>query len=231
MEKMEIAEKSFNEIHIGLKKLLEQKSERDCASFTMYQLAKAINMPYSIISKLINPNPSKRVNNPRIDTLHRIVSFFQNDGFDVTIDDLLSGFKTNQYFVDPKSQDVDFFTTQKTLPVYPFKLDSSQKVGTVDIKLNTASKNTFALLTDEDIPPLFKRNSLFIVDPDIKPEHDMLVAVKIAGFRKILIRKLHVQGNEKKLLSYNRGELPIQLFPTMSYSIVGVVTQINAATS
>ncbi len=64
-------------IHLTLKTLMQMKSERDGINFTLYQLAKALNMPHSILSRLVHSQPSKRVNNPRIDTLSKIVDFLK----------------------------------------------------------------------------------------------------------------------------------------------------------
>ena len=72
----------------ALRALLDAKTQRDQTPFTVYQLAKAIEMPHSILVKLMHEDPSKRVYNPRIETLMRIVSFFQQDGFAVTLDSL-----------------------------------------------------------------------------------------------------------------------------------------------
>lgn len=58
-----------NKIHITIKTLMHLKSERDGIAFTLYQLAKALNMPHSVLIRLLHHQPSKRVNNPRVDTL------------------------------------------------------------------------------------------------------------------------------------------------------------------
>lgn len=82
-----------SELHTVLKDLIDLKSKRDGKIFTIYQLAKAINMPHSILVKLMHSDPTKRVNNPRIDTLTKIIDFFKSDGFSISIDDLLFGQK------------------------------------------------------------------------------------------------------------------------------------------
>src|SRR3990167_10301056 len=82
-----------NNIHLVLRNLFEKKTEKDKKNFTIYQLAKAIDVPHSILVKLMHTDPAKRVLNPRIDTLSKIVDFFKNDGFDIAIDDLISGAK------------------------------------------------------------------------------------------------------------------------------------------
>lgn len=81
-------------IHTKIKNLIVKKTKRDGIVFTPSQLANAINLNRSVISKLIHENPYKRVLNPKIDTLVKIVVFFQNDGFDITLDELV-GMKSN----------------------------------------------------------------------------------------------------------------------------------------
>src|SRR6188472_954785 len=76
-------------IHLTLKNLIEEKAKRDNAKFTACQLAEALGMPRSMITKLTHYDKSKRVLNPRIDTLIKIVDFFRADGFNVTLDDLI----------------------------------------------------------------------------------------------------------------------------------------------
>lgn len=76
-----------NHIHSVLKYYLEQKSQRDQCAFTVFQLAKAMDMPHSILVKLMHEDPTKRVQNPRIDTLVKIVEFFRAEGFFITLDD------------------------------------------------------------------------------------------------------------------------------------------------
>src|SRR3990167_9854928 len=87
-------------IHTELKKLIELKSQRDQIKFTAAQLAYALNMPRSMITKLTHSDLSKRVTNPRIDTLLKIVDFFKKAGFNINIDQLLG----NKNLIDIQNQ-------------------------------------------------------------------------------------------------------------------------------
>jgi hypothetical protein len=214
------------ELHLTLRELIDMKSKRDGISFTVYQLAKAINMPHSILVKLIHPDPAKRVNNPRIDTLAKIVDFFKSDGFLVTIDDLLLGHKE----IDIPSQSINQKYIEKSIQT--FSLDYEQKViGVIDIKLPEEFHNNFiAFLSEEEISPFFKKGSIFIVDKNIKPENDNLIAIKMEKYRKILIKKLVIDGSKKYLFSINNRDEKILLLPTDQYLIIGVIVQVNAKT-
>lgn len=57
-------------IHLTLRKLIEEKSKCDNVKFTACQLAQALSMPRSMITKLTHPDKSKRVINPRIETFN-----------------------------------------------------------------------------------------------------------------------------------------------------------------
>ncbi len=212
-------------IHLTLKALLQMKSERDGENFTLYQLAKALNMPHSILSRLVHSQPSKRVNNPRIDTLFKIVEFFKTDGFNITVNDLLMGFKEDT--VNVQAEKIDSFLTEVKLPLYSFNTDQSKKLGMATIKLTTLPNNVIAFLSDEAIQPLFKQGSIFIVDTQLKPKKDSLVAIKLENNPKILIRKFHIERNKKWLKSIDDSVDPV-ILEQKYHSIIGVIIQINA---
>src|SRR3990167_2738037 len=158
---MTLTENYESNIQLALKNLIDLKSKRDHKNFTIYQLAKAIAMPHSMLVKLIHVDPTKRVNNPRIDTLTRIVEFFRQDGFDITIDDLLTGFKSTTA-VNVFEQTVGAFVIDKTIPIYSMSEGLDHSIGMIDIRLTTDSDSIIALLSDEDIKPIFKKGSIFI---------------------------------------------------------------------
>src|SRR5579863_1668852 len=109
---------STDTIYFTLNDLLERKSKRDNIKFTGSQLAQAINVKRSIIHRLIHPNPTKRVTNPKIETLIKISEFFRLDGFDVKIDDFLS---THEKTVDIQEQVLGMLSVDATLPLYSLK--------------------------------------------------------------------------------------------------------------
>ena len=59
-----------------IRRLIAQKAARDGRNFNVSQLAKAVNIAHSILVKLLHLDPEKRVTNPRIETLIKIVDFF-----------------------------------------------------------------------------------------------------------------------------------------------------------
>lgn len=224
---MEFVEKSNNILHITLRELIRRKSKRDRFEFTIYQLANELDMPRSMLVRLMHTDPEKRVHNPRIDTLAKIVEFFKTDGFNITIDELLYGFKDHS--VDVPSQESGTFSIQKRVPLYSFNI-VQEDLGFIDVKLTQSLKKTIALRSDEDIKPMFKKGSIFILDTELEPENDTLIAVKIEGYNKILIRKFYLDGHKKLLKSYSDEIKPVILTPTLQYQILGIVIQVNAKT-
>ena len=217
-----------NKIHLTLRSLMEMKSARDGVNFTLYRLAKSLNMPHSVLLRLIHLEPSKRVNNPRIDTLYKIVEFFKLDGFNVTINDLLMGFNDpDEIFI--QNQPSISFNAERKLPLYSFNAAKLDKIGKVKIKLSTQAKNLIALQSDKEIKPIFKKGSIFIIDPDARLENDNLVAVKAEKQNYILIKKIQIQTKRIIMTNYDNSTDPIFLNPQL-HSIIGVVVQVNAKT-
>lgn len=227
---MELVESYDNKIFITLKQLMERKASRDCIHFTLSQLAKALEMPHSMLVKLMHSDPQKRVVNPRIDTLTRIVSFFREEGFDVTIDDLLLGLERRAKTIETETAEIPVDKAEKTIPLYSFDATLSKKIRNIKVKLNKAAKSIIGLISEEDIKPFFKKGSIFIIDTEMKAEQDRLVAVRVGEQSKILIKRFSVNKKYNVLYSYDSSETPIKLIPSIQYSVIGVVIQINAKT-
>jgi hypothetical protein len=223
---LDISINQNNGLHSKLRELIDLKSSRDGKIFTIYQLAKAINMPHSILVKLIHPDPTKRVNNPRIDTLIKIIDFFKSDGFLVTVDDFL--FRQHEE-VDIQSQSIEHNFFETKIPTFSLDYEPKQ-IGFINARISENHNNLMAFISAEQINPFFKIGSIFIIDKDIKPENENLVAVKIEKHKKIIIKKLIIDGQKKSLVDLNDQSNKILLLPTLHYSILGVVIQVNAKT-
>ena len=213
-------------IHIVLKDLIEAKSIRDKTRFTGYQLASALSMPRSIITKLTHSDASKRIINPKIETLIKIVEFFREDGFDITIDDLLS---VNNKPVDVQSLQSTLSNQPLTIALYSLK-NAENKLGTVVITLSQSHKNIMALYSEEDMSSFFKSGSIFIIDLDMIPVHDTLIAVRLGSLGGYQIKKYICKRNKIILKSLNDKDNDITLMPTQTCKIAGVVVQVNAKT-
>lgn len=50
-----------NKIHLTTKTLMQMKSEKNGISFTLYQLAKAVNMPHSVLVRLLHHHQPRKM--------------------------------------------------------------------------------------------------------------------------------------------------------------------------
>lgn len=212
-----------SEIHHKLKELIDLKSRRDGKEFTITQLAKAIEMPHSMLVKLVHADPNKRVVNPRIDTIKKIVEFFKSDGFSITIDDFIFG--KNE--IDINSISLNQETEKYSLEVFSLN-DIHKKIGNVDINVPVKSNGLLAFITDAEIKPFFKSGSMFIVDTKMKTENEHLVAVRLDNNSDIEIMKLNEKNNTRYLSSLT-GAKDI-IFSPVLHHIIGVIVQVNAIT-
>ena len=226
-EKMRISNNFTTTIHLMLRNLIDAKSTRDQIKFTSAQLANALCMPRSMITKLTHSDASKRVVNPRIDTLLKIVEFFKSDGFNITINDLL-GITTKS--IDVQNQKVFIQDFTRKIFLHSFNFKSTRKLGTIDIKVPGNSKNILALYADKDIEPFFKKGSIFIVDKDQYLENNMLVAIILNNSLEIQIKKYHIEGNKRVLKSLDHPVKKIVLMPHLKIEIIGAIIQVNAKT-
>lgn len=213
-------------IHTVLRDLIESKSRRDNIKFTSYQLANAVSMPRSIITKLTHIDESRRVINPRIETLIKIVEFFRKDGFDITIDDLL-GVKDKK--VDLHSLPASLPSQLLNIPIYSLN-GMQEKIGTIDVNVSNGCKAVMALYSEGEMAPFFKSGTIFIVDMEMIADHDNLVAVKMDSCEKIQIRKYFRQKNKIILKSLDHNENDNILTAAQKYKILGVIIQVNAKT-
>jgi len=213
-------------LHIILRDLINQKSKRDNIEFTAYQLARAIGMPRSLITNLTHHDIDKRVTNPRITTLIRIVDFFKKDGFDISLEYLL-GF--NKKKIDIQKEQIST-KTHSTIPIYSSLNSSDKMLGTIDINLSSDSKDIFAVYAENEVTTFFKEGSIFIIDPNLLPEDGNLIAAEISNSKSIIIRKYHLVNGKVHLKSLDPQEEAIIIMPTMQYKIIGIIIQVNAKT-
>ncbi|OGT42097.1 MAG: hypothetical protein A3F42_02365 [Gammaproteobacteria bacterium RIFCSPHIGHO2_12_FULL_37_34] len=224
---MKISNNFTTSIHLMLRNLIDAKSTRDQIKFTSAQLANALCMPRSMITKLTHPDESKRVVNPRIDTLLKIVEFFKSDGFNITINDLL-GITTKS--IDVQNQKILIQDFTRKILLHSFNFKSTKKLGTIDMKVPSNSKNILALYADKDIKPFFKKGSIFIIDKDQHLEDGMLVAIVSHDSLETQIKKYHIEGNKRILKSLDHHVKEIVLMPHLKIEMIGAIIQVNAKT-
>ncbi len=218
-----MSEEVLGNLHIKLSELISAKSRRDKKKFSIMQLSKALDMPHSILVKLCHPDPEKRVLNPRIKTLQRIIEYFQQDGFNVTIADLIS-----------HDGDMNFISgsinhAPISVPLYksdiPVSINSCE--GMINVTIKKEHNKLIAIRAQEYVQPIFPAGSLFIVDTQAIPIDDNMLAVNDLENNKVIFRKLHQQGRDKIIYSLSTEDKSIDLNRSKSVKIIGVVIQIN----
>ena len=86
-----------------------------------------------------------------------------------------------------------------------------------------------ALITNHNIAPFFKEGSIFIIDKDLLPENNNLVAVMPSGKKNIKINKYVIKKHKRYLASLDMNEFS-EIHSTKPIHILGVVVQIDAKT-
>ncbi len=205
----------------ALKSLLALKTNRDNVNFTPYKLAQAIGVDRSLIQRLLNGE----VENPRIDTLFKISQFFIQDGFPLTLDDLMQ-WKTK--VIDVQEQAI-LENQFKTFALYQMNNFNGEQIGTVSMAIPKYSPGTIAVVSDQNIKPIFNAGSVFLVDMIKQPQHENLVMVRVEDQDKLILRKyLNNTGNTAILHSLEPGDDDIKFHLNAAiYKIIGVVIHIN----
>lgn len=210
-------------IHLKLRDLIQLKSRRDGKEFSINQLAKALDMPHSMLVKLVHQDPAKRVMNPRIETLSKIVEFFKSEGFAITIDDFIFG--KNEIHID--SVRVEGNTENRHIEVFSLN-NVFDNIGKIDVTVSKSSNELVAFISEIALEPFFKAGSIFIVDTTIPMENENLIAVRIGNEPVIQIKKMVEHNNSRFLCSLNQKE-EVRFSPILHH-IIGVVVQVNAKT-
>ncbi len=164
-------------------------------------------MPNSILVKLVHPDEEKRVHNPRIETIVKIAEYFKGDGFEVAVEDFFS-VRKNESMIAANS--ISPFIYENVIPVYSIDSDLTKNIGDIRTKLSKKDLKAIAIVTNRFIPPIFEKGTVFIVDTEIKPENESLLAVKENG--QIKIKKLIIDNNKYLLDSESKGGKKQELF-------------------
>ncbi len=211
------------DLGIAIEDLIRAKNRRDNDNFTTYKLAKCINVDRSLIRRLLNGD----VTNPRIDTLLKITTFFINEGFSISLDDLVQ-WGNNVSKIDER---IILEDKPKDLPLYQMENFDGERIGMVSISVPKSSPGTIAFLSHEHLEPVFNPGSIFVVDLIKKPEHNNLVVLRQHGSKKVIIKKylIHKGSNSPWLISLDGSE-KMELTPEAPYQIIGIVIRVNVKT-
>lgn len=158
------------------------------------KIAKDLGLPYNTIKRLVMGETS----DPRYSTL-KLISTYLN----ISIDDLLDNKKNNSVMVPLLSWEsvVDY-------PNNFSSLDLDSWHNWIPISLTTANKinkDSFALKSLPSMAPRFIDNTVFIIDPSVKPMDGDLVLVKFKNTNEISLKDLIIDPPKwifKSLIDY-----------------------------
>ena len=213
-------DKAMTSLADALNELITAKQLKDNKKFTASQLAKAIAVDRSLIQRIL----TGEVNNPTVNTLIKIVNFFVEDGFNLRLDDLIPLRKS---LVNVQGQAI---LSEKSiqLPLYQMENFQSGVIGEVATQIQDASPCLIALVSSQDIAPIFKAGSIFVVDIMKKAEPENLVVLRMN--QAIKIAKCTHSNKEKIFELLSDKKITVRETEANKQILLGVVVRINAKT-
>ncbi len=168
-------------LSVSLRNLIERKSKRDNRTFTAYQLAKCLAVDRSLILRIL----SGEVPHPRIDTILKILDFFVQDGFKLSLDELVNGRVESEWV----SEQIPEVVQLSTINVYSMnkRYAQCQRRTSVALPLNAAALQAF--VNEESIAPFCPPGTLFIIDKEKSVEAGHLLAIDFLDKEEIIFYK------------------------------------------
>lgn len=187
--------------------LIKMKAKRD-NGFTSGRLSSEIGVNRSILKRIL----SGEVPNPRLDTIQKICQYFYNDGFPVNIEEIVTN-------ADKKT------ISKVGIPLF-MSGSCISSVGSIEMdSITKGSADMLAILAENDVSPMSKKGSVFIVNTSIKAKAGQVVAVKDVATNTVSFFNAANDG-ASKVNSINKDEDLIKLTDTQE--VLGVVVKINA---
>ncbi|PUT43156.1 helix-turn-helix domain-containing protein [Legionella taurinensis] len=181
-------------------------------------LARALNVPYNTIHRLVNGHTT----DPRLSTLKLIATYFN-----VSLDTLLTYHENNvsEYHNN----------NLKAVPIISWeKVTDSILLNSINNKnwnhwlpipltsLDNLSLNAYALESRPSMQPRFPLGTFFIIDPKCDPIDGDLVLVKIKANNAVSLRELIMDPPTTKLLPLIQSSEALN-FNGIEHEIIGVI--------
>ena len=178
------------------------------------ELARQTNLPQTTINRLL----SGETLDPRSNTLIPIAKFFG-----VTVGQLLG-----QEPISPHRVSGTFSATNRSawslIPIITWeeakswffskgKITPNNQTNWIATEKNIG-ENSFALKTTISMEPRFRKNSVIIVDPDVKPVDGSFVVILITSSNVPTVRRVLKDGDETLLGKIYGNENPTRLSST-----------------
>lgn len=200
--------------YLQLAQTLNDLLQRD-GKLTPAALARKLGIPTNKITRILNGD----VTDPKASTLLQIATYF-----DIRIEQLL-GLEPLTF---PKEQSVA--STERQLPIFDLSKPEQPKIPREWYRWaeNDVQGDYFALTVDTDLyEPVFPKDALLIVNPDIDPEDRSYVLIKQNGAKaRHTIKKYVTEGNQTYLYPIN-PKLPVEIYDENLYNIAGVILEVH----
>ncbi len=207
--------------HSAVGKIIKQLMQE--SNMSEAELARQVGLPQTTVNRLLLGSTA----DPRASTLKPIAKFF-----DITIDQLLGIEDIPQDRISGTFRTInrDAWTH---VPIIEWKdaiawlfrnddydLHSHQQWTVSDCAI---SKQSFALPSTPSMEPMFRRNSILIIDPDADIVDGKYVILTLDGSNTV-IRKAHIDGGCIYLKNFDQ-HLPTIKLETNIHRVLGVVIE------
>lgn len=206
--------KILNEPHLSLAQTLDALINREI-KLSPAALARKLGIPTNKITRILNGD----VTDPKASTLLQIASYFE-----ITIEQLM-GLEP----ILPQGEYGELVASQR-VPVFEISHSERQQTPKEWYRWaeNSIEGDYYALSIDTDLyEPTFPKNSLLIINPDLKPEDRSFVVVRTKTTPShCTIKKYVIDGNQIYLYPIN-PKLSVEIYDEVLYTISGVILEVH----
>nr|BFD33690.1 hypothetical protein GTC16762_33090 [Pigmentibacter ruber] len=200
-------------------KLINLKKDKD-SNFSLNALAEAIDVSSSVFYRLLSNDETKKTKYISKMVLKKIANYFQNNGYNISLDDILGVKKiyTEDVSIIPKK-------TLKNIPVYsPSDSKEALFYTDTDIDIKYINDKIFGFKFDDFIKPIFNEGSIWFVNINKKPENDTICAIKYKD--KISLKRILINGKRILLGSIDKESSQIEEL-NINYEILGEIIKVK----
>ena len=203
----------------NLSKLITAKSEYDQEKFTHRKLALALDIPPSVISRITNSDSTAKVDNPRLQTLTKIVDYFISAGFPITLEKMLT---KQDIILDIRKSAEPSFHIKTNIPLYDKDHNLITEDFTTEINSKIKAENIIAIKHPYKLSGKTYQDALFLVDTKSKNHKDTLCLVKEHQQKNVFIAQNKSTALEQRFINVVDNRII-----SCPASIIGVVIQIT----
>lgn len=167
------------------------------ARLTEAELSRRTSLPQATLHKII----TGKTPDPRISTLKILADFFQ-----ISVEALMAGnsnFQDNNAVPLPKS--IPIISWSDCLKGMVYFNTLSPNHWRQWIVADSATDNSFALISKPSMAARFSKEAILIVDPDLEPIDGDLVIIHYQGTPEATIREVLIDGPTRLLLPITPG--------------------------